>query len=76
MEKKKICDLKLNNTQKMILTLLVKPNNLFGIAARLDLSYYTVYINNRILLEKGLVKKTSSPSGKNLFKTNMELIEL
>lgn len=76
MQKRKVCDLDVSKTHKKILGLLVKPQNLFSVAAKLNLHYQTIYLNTRILQEKGFVLKITSPSGKILFQTNTGVLEL
>jgi predicted transcriptional regulator len=60
---KKICDLEIIDTQKKILTLLVKPRSVYELAAKTKKSYSSVSQNLGILCALGLLRKVKKRSG-------------
>lgn len=72
----KLCDLKINETQKVILTLIYKPKSTYQIAAKLNKSYSSITQNLGILTAMGYATRIKSISGKTLYQQNNKTVEM
>ena len=69
MQKTKICDLPISDTDKRVLTLCLTPTNIPNLCAKMNLAYSTVNQKILVLTAKGYLKREKSISGKQLIKT-------
>jgi len=75
MEKTKICDLELSETDKKLLTFCQKSRKIAEIAAKLDKSYSFVSQKCSVLEAKGLLISPKHPGEIRGYEINTEVLE-